>query len=75
MSALLSSPAQQMHELEELRKDAALYHRVMQLLRNAKLPHGQCQPRSRRACAHCNAVDDLAKLEAEYKGARIVAQG
>jgi hypothetical protein len=48
-----------------------LYHRVMSLLKATRMEHGLCEPRSRRACTHCNAKDDLDKLLAEYKGARI----
>lgn len=44
------------------------YHRVMALLQNTRMEHGLCQPRERRACTHCNAVDDLNKLMEEYKG-------
>jgi len=48
------------------------YNRVMGLLRNTKMPHGLCEPRERKACTHCNAVEELDKIIAEYKGARIV---
>jgi len=51
------------------------YNRVMGLLRNTKMPHGLCEPRERKACTHCNAVEELDKLIAEYKGARIVLAG
>lgn len=47
------------------------YYRVMDLLRRARMEHGLCQPRSRRACSHCNAVDDIKVLVDEYKGAPI----
>lgn len=50
------------------------YYRVMSLLRATKMEHGQCQPRSRKACTHCNAKDELDKLLAEYKGPPIAAQ-
>lgn len=49
------------------------FHRVMQLLRNTKMEHGLCQPRSRKACTHCNAADEIDTMLSEYKGARIVA--
>lgn len=52
----------------------ALYNRVMSLLRSTRMEHGLCQPRERRACTHCNAVDDLNKMVDEYKGARIILQ-
>ena len=51
------------------------YNRVMGLLQNTKMPHGLCEPRERKACTHCNAVEELDKLIAEYKGARIVLAG
>lgn len=51
-----------------------LYNRVMSLLRATRIEHGLCEPRERRACTHCNAVDDLKKMVDEYKGARIVLQ-
>ncbi len=51
----------------------AKYHEVMQLLRRTKMEHGACKPRTRRACTHCNALEELDKLLAEYKGPRIVA--
>lgn len=47
------------------------YYRVMDLLRRTRMEHGLCQPRSRRACSHCNAVDDLKVMVDEYKGAPI----
>lgn len=47
------------------------YYRVMDLLRRTRMEHGLCEPRSRRACTHCNAVDDLKVLVDEYKGAPI----
>lgn len=55
------------------REDARAYHHVMSLLRNTKMEHGLCQPRERRACTHCNAIEELDKLLKDYKGARIVA--
>ena len=51
------------------------YNRVMGLLQNTKMPHDLCEPRERKACTHCNAVEELDKLIAEYKGARIVLAG
>ena len=50
------------------------YNRVMSLLRNTKMAHGLCEPRERKACTHCNAVEELDKLIAEYKGARVISQ-
>jgi hypothetical protein len=44
------------------------YHRLMSLLRDAQLPHGKCQPRSRRACTHCNAREEIDEMVKGYKG-------
>lgn len=44
------------------------YYEVMELLRKTKLPHGTCQPRERKACTHCNAVEELDRRVAEHKG-------
>jgi len=52
----------------QMNADAENYHRVMQLLADSELPHGLCQPRERKACSHCNAADELARMRAEYKG-------
>ena len=59
----------------ELEADAAGFHKVMELLRNTRLGHGTCVPRSRRACSHCNAIDDIASMLGNYKGPRIFATG
>jgi len=50
------------------------YHNVMELLKQTKMKHGLCKPRERRACTHCNALDDLDKLISEYKGRKIYLQ-
>src|SRR5277367_4996395 len=47
------------------------YNRIMGLLRNTKMPHGLCEPRERKACTHCNAVEELEQVIAKYKGARV----
>lgn len=44
------------------------YHDLMECLRDMQMPHGTCQPRSRRACTHCNASDRLQELVAKYRG-------
>lgn len=33
--------------------------------------HGRCNPREDRACSYCNALDDLMKMGAEWKGHKI----
>lgn len=45
--------------------------RILDLLKTTKLEHGICQPRSRRACAACNAQDELNIVLAEWKGPTI----
>jgi|GEM_PF-3905700 len=44
------------------------YHDVMECLRDMQLSHGTCEPRSRRACTHCNAIERLQELVAQYRG-------
>lgn len=61
-----------MHPTMKDREDAEKYHRVMELLRSARMEHGLCKPRDRRACTACNAKDDLEKLISEYRGAPVV---
>lgn len=58
--------------VKRLREESALYHDIMQDLQNLKLPHGRCQPRSDRACTHCNAQDRLDNALTEYLGPPIV---
>jgi hypothetical protein len=57
---------------KQIKEDADKYHRVMQLLRNMQMEHGLCEPRSRKACTHCNAKDELAEMLKNYKGRPIV---
>lgn len=53
--------------------EKARYDQVMDLLRSAKMSHGQCQPRTRKACTACNAQDELNRLVSEWKGFTITA--
>lgn len=46
-----------------------LHNKVMDLLRNTKMEHGLCDPRERRACSHCNAVEELDKITENYDAA------
>lgn len=69
------TPAQLAHELAEAKADAAAYHRVMSLLLATKMEHGLCKPRSRRACTHCNAREELERLLTAYGGPPIRAAG
>lgn len=48
------------------------FHAVMSLLQAMQMEHGLCEPRSRRACTHCNAKDDLDALVKAYKGHPVV---
>jgi hypothetical protein len=58
--------------LPRLKGESALYHSLMQDLRDIKLPHGRCEPRKDMACTHCGAQERLDQALAEYRGARIV---
>lgn len=46
--------------------------RLLTLLRYTKMKHGQCHPREDRACTNCNAVEDLDKIVAEWKGSAAI---
>lgn len=59
-------------DAERYRDDAREYHRVMGWLRATKMQHGLCQPRERRACTHCNAVDNLEDAITAYRGPPII---
>ncbi len=48
------------------------FDRVMNLLACLKMEHGLCDPRERRACTNCNAIDDLNTMLAEYKGPHVI---
>lgn len=60
------------HEIELLREDSRKYHEVMECLRRLKMEHGTCFPRERHACTHCAAAEKLLRLQAEYRGPRVV---
>lgn len=60
--------------LAEAERDAEKYHVAMTAWKRTKMEHGLCQPRSRKACSHCNAVDELDAMLAAYKGRRITAR-
>jgi len=51
------------------------YHKIMALLLNSRMTHGQCLPRERRSCTHCNAIDDINKMIDDYKGPQIYLSG
>lgn len=52
--------------------DAFRYHKAMHCLLNMQMQHGLCEPRSRKACTHCNAKDRLDAMIAEYRGPMVV---
>lgn len=41
---------------------------ILGLLRDTKMQHGTCQPRSRKACTACNAQEELDKIVKNWKG-------
>jgi len=53
--------------------EKAKYEHVMGLLRDTKMQHGTCQPRSRKACTACNAQEELDRLISEWKGFTLYA--
>jgi len=59
-------------DAKRLRDDAMDYHRIMGWLRATKMQHGQCQPRERLACTHCNAVDNLEAAITAYRGQPVI---
>lgn len=61
------------HDLEKERDDwQAKYEHVLGLLRDTKIQHGTCQPRSRKACTACNAQELLDKIMKDWKGFTMV---
>lgn len=56
---------------EQTQDDARKYHEIMEALRRLEMPHGTCEPRSRKACGHCAAAEKIVKMKAEYKGPMI----
>lgn len=44
------------------------YRRLIDLLRRSRMKHGTCNPRSRKACTACNAIDELNAILAADKG-------
>lgn len=44
---------------------------ILGLLRDVKLKHGTCLPRSRKACTNCSAQDRLDKIVGDWKGPRV----
>ena len=59
---------------EAMGSDVRQYHIVMAWLRDMNLPHGKCEPRSDKACTHCNAADCLSAFMLCYRGAPVSIQ-
>lgn len=47
------------------------FDRVISLLKNIRLPHGTCNPRSRKACTNCNSREELDAIVDSWSGARL----
>jgi hypothetical protein len=54
--------------------DQREYHEIMRLLRDSRMEHGTCEPRSRKACTACNARDELNARVKAYRGAPVSIQ-
>lgn len=48
------------------------YEHVLGLLRDTKMKHGTCQPRSRKACTACDAQEILDQIVKDWKGFTMV---
>jgi len=59
-------------EIENLKDERAQKEHILGLLRDTKMEHGTCQPRSRKACTACNAQEQLDKIVKDWKGFTIV---
>lgn len=53
---------------EEREEERRKREHILGLLRNTKMEHGICKPRSRKACTACNSQDELDKIVAGWKG-------
>jgi hypothetical protein len=58
--------------IEKLEDEQAQKERILGLLRDTKMQHGTCQPRSRKACTACNAQEELDKITKDWKGPTMV---
>lgn len=56
----------------ECRDDGAQKEHLLGLLRDTKMRHGTCQPRSQKACTACNALDELDKIVKSWPGHTMV---
>lgn len=56
-------------DVEKLLDDErAQKEHILTLLRDSRIAHGTCLPRSRRACTACSAKEALDKILKEWKG-------
>lgn len=59
-------------EEARIRLEAQAYHRVMRLLRDMRMQHGNCEPKLSdgmpRACTRCAAKWELDQLVDQYRG-------
>lgn len=53
---------------EEREEERRKREHILGLLRNMKMEHGICKPRSRKACTACNSKDELDKIVAGWNG-------
>lgn len=56
---------------KETAEERAKYEGIMELLRDSRMKHGTCKPRSRKACTACNAQEILDKRIAQWRGPTI----
>lgn len=57
-----------LEEIEKLKDERRQKESILGMLRDTKMKHGTCQPRSRKACTACNAQEELDKIVAAWKG-------
>lgn len=55
-----------------LQDERAAKEHLLGLLRDTKMEHGTCKPRSRKACTACNAQAELDMIVENWKGFPIV---
>jgi hypothetical protein len=57
-----------LEEIEQLKEERRQKEHILGLLRDTKMEHGICQPRSRKACTACNAQELLDTIVKGWKG-------
>lgn len=55
-------------EIYKLEDERAKREHLLGLIRNTKLQHGTCQPRSRKACTACNSQEELDQILKDWNG-------